>query len=369
MDAPYVFVRHDSQCPHKRNKFHRGCKCSKWLYIPRTRRRVSAKTRSWATAEHKAKTLVASDAPVNPDRQTVQAAVAAFLADKQTQNLAPVSLRKLRLIFNKELLTFCNQAGIVYLDELNLGQLERFRASLGNSPGTLKKKLEFVRSFLRYCVLHDWLTKNPAAGLSRMKVDTQPTVPFTKEEFNKLLATIPTMYTSARGLNSQTSTFLRARLRAMVLLLRWSGLRIGDAANLKRSRLSDDDNLMLYTAKTGTHVYVPLPPDVASELRSLPNSSPGYFFCSGNGSVRSVTANWQRKLDQLFKKADLNRRCHAHQLRDTFAVEMLLAGIPLDQVSMLLGHSSVKITEKHYAPWVLTRQRQLEQSVRKAWKA
>ena len=46
---------------------------------------------------------------------------------------------------------------------------------------------------------------------------------------------------------------------------------------------------------------------------------------------------------------------------------MLLAGVPLEQVSMLLGHKSVKITEKHYAPWVKARQEQLEQNVRKAW--
>jgi integrase len=53
--------------------------------------------------------------------------------------------------------------------------------------------------------------------------------------------------------------------------------------------------------------------------------------------------------------------------RDTFAVEMLLAGVPLEQVSMLLGHKSVKITEKHYAPWVKARQEQLAVNVRKAW--
>jgi site-specific recombinase XerD len=54
-------------------------------------------------------------------------------------------------------------------------------------------------------------------------------------------------------------------------------------------------------------------------------------------------------------------------LRDTFAVEMLQAGVSLEQVSILLGHSSVKITEKHYSPWVRARQEQLEKSVRKAW--
>jgi hypothetical protein len=34
---------------------------------------------------------------------------------------------------------------------------------------------------------------------------------------------------------------------------------------------------------------------------------------------------------------------------------------------MLLGHSSVKITEKHYSPWVKARQDQLALSVRNAW--
>ena len=53
-------------------------------------------------------------------------------------------------------------------------------------------------------------------------------------------------------------------------------------------------------------------------------------------------------------------------LRDTCAVENLLAGIPIDQVSVLLGHASVKTTERHYAPWVRARQEQLEQSIKKA---
>src|SRR5260370_19246760 len=53
--------------------------------------------------------------------------------------------------------------------------------------------------------------------------------------------------------------------------------------------------------------------------------------------------------------------------RDTFAVEMLLAGVPIDQVSLLLGHASVKVTEKSYSPFVKARQIQLQDSVRNAW--
>ena len=39
--------------------------------------------------------------------------------------------------------------------------------------------------------------------------------------------------------------------------------------------------------------------------------------------------------------------CHPHRFRDTFAVSLLLKGVSLDSVSKLLGHSSIKITERH----------------------
>jgi hypothetical protein len=46
---------------------------------------------------------------------------------------------------------------------------------------------------------------------------------------------------------------------------------------------------------------------------------------------------------------------------------MLLAGVPIDQVSLLLGHASVKITERSYSPFVKATQVQLQDSVRNAW--
>jgi integrase/recombinase XerD len=53
-------------------------------------------------------------------------------------------------------------------------------------------------------------------------------------------------------------------------------------------------------------------------------------------------------LKRIFKLAKIPNG-HAHRFRDTFAVELLLAGVPLERVAVLLGHSSVKVTEKRYA--------------------
>lgn len=39
----------------------------------------------------------------------------------------------------------------------------------------------------------------------------------------------------------------------------------------------------------------------------------------------------------------------------------------MEEVSVLLGHSSVRITEKHYASWVQARQEILKAHVAKTW--
>jgi integrase len=41
---------------------------------------------------------------------------------------------------------------------------------------------------------------------------------------------------------------------------------------------------------------------------------------------------------------------HAHGFRDTLAVELPQTGVPMDRVSVVLGHSSTKVSEKHYSP-------------------
>ena len=50
----------------------------------------------------------------------------------------------------------------------------------------------------------------------------------------------------------------------------------------------------------------------------------------------------------------------SHMLRDTYAVEMLLAGVPLEKVSALLTYESVAMTERYYASWTRSRKEQLE---------
>jgi integrase len=382
-----VYSRHYPPCPSDDINYKR-CRCPKWINGilgsdgPFVRR--SAKTRSWEKAEdfkrklqeeYEAKQTALEEASrPEPALITVKEAVTRFLNSKRNENLADSTLDKLTTIFEKQFLAWATSYGFTHITEITTADLEAFRDTWTDGPLAKKKKQERLIGFFYYCLRLGWIKSNPAVLLGRIRADGPPTDYFPAPEFDKIMDA--TYIYQPRGWVECRNQ--ATRLRILTLLMRWSGLAIRDAVTLERRRLNEHGELFLYRAKTGSPVYVPLPPDVAESLRNIPpgpSPNPRYFFWSGNGSPKSVVGNWQRSFRRLFKIANLRRddgslkRCHPHMLRDTFAVEMLLAGVPLDQVSILLGHKSVKITEKHYAPWVKARQEQLAANVRKAWNA
>jgi integrase len=155
--------------------------------------------------------------------------------------------------------------------------------------------------------------------------------------------------------------------------MRYTGLAIKDAVCLERSKIQRDaakrvTRVVTSRAKTGIDVSVPIPTDVAKELLGTANRNPRYvFWQTGTGKPETAVTNWQYDLRAVFRAAGMPEG-HPHQLRDTAAVAWLNAGIPLEEVSRLLGHSSIKTTEKHYAPWVKSRQDRLDALVIATWK-
>jgi integrase/recombinase XerD len=370
-----VYTRHYRPCTHT-DIYHRRCRCPKWIQGTLDDGRIirqAANTRNWEKAELTARDLEDAANPHKPEartRVTIADAIQCFRDDEKSRHLSKDSNRKSAFFFETQLKTWAERQGFVYLNQLTAAELTKFRGQWGNGPQTTRRKHERLIAFFWFCARMDWIDKNPAILMKRVKAEVKPTDYFTKEEFK---AIVDATHAYGDWVGGHDFEHRRDRLRALVLLMRWSGLAIKDAVTLERSRISADGSIFLYRAKTGVPVYVPLPPHVHQHLRSLPSENPRYFFWSGNGDPATCKRGWTRALARLFKLANIQKpdktpkRCHSHMFRDTFAVELLLAGVPIDQVSLLLGHSSVKVTEKHYAPFVKARQEQLAQSARKAW--
>jgi integrase/recombinase XerD len=218
-----------------------------------------------------------------------------------------------------------------------------------------------LRSFFKFTQENGWLAENPAKKLGQPKYEQRPTLPYSHDEMTRILTAIDETVRNVQRHGVENAI----RLRALVLLLRYSGLRIGDAIGCSVDRLAAG-KLRFYTQKTGTHVNCPLPKFVVDELESIPKLSARYWFWSANGKLQTAVTDWQSRLQKLFVDAKVQDG-HAHRFRDTFRTEVLLAGVPIERVSIFLGHQSIKVTEKHYRPWVRERQEQAEADVKRTW--
>lgn len=353
-----TYRRHLKTCEHRaEGRRYRRCHCPIWVdgFLGSREIRQSLRLRDWQRAQDKIREWEAEGEVTAESREPIAVADAcdAFLADAEARGLREPTLYKYRLLF-KRLREFAAARGVVPLAGLNLPMLRDFRAGWADHNLAAMKKLERLRAFFRFGHDAGWIADNPARLLKNPKVTNAPTLPFTQNEVVSILA----------ACDKYPDRMNAIRLRALVLLLRYSGLRIRDAVTLQRDRVQDG-KLFLSQAKTGVVVWCPLPPFVIAALEAIGGKGT-YYFWTGTSEPKSCVGDWQRALRRLFQLAGVPTG-HAHRFRDTFAVELLLAGVPLERVSVLLGHQSIRVTERHYAPWVRARQEQLEADVRRTW--
>jgi integrase/recombinase XerD len=360
------YRRHRKDCAHRNEgRKYRRCRCPIWVdgFIGTREIRRATGLRDWERAQTLIREWEAEGQPhTEPQAEpiTISDAAEEFIRDAQARNLREKTTYKYRLLF-RQLEKFAENRGIQYVKQIDPPVLRQFRTTWKDGNLAALKKLERLRTFCRFAQSNKWISSNPASELKNPKVNARPTMPYTHEEMIAILKACGELHSAS----SDSGKANVRRLRALVLLLRYSGMRIGDAVACAVERLNGN-KLLLYTQKTGVPVYCPLPEFVVKALEELTPVSERYFFWTGTSKLQTATGDWQAKLKRLFEKAKLPDG-HAHRFRDTFAVELLLAGVPLERVSILLGHTSIRITERHYTPWVRARQEQAEADVRRAW--
>jgi integrase/recombinase XerD len=284
---------------------------------------------------------------------TIEQACDKFIQDGEARGLREPTLYKFRLLF-KQLKQFAADKGLVFVSDLSVDDIRQFRASWPNKNFAARKKFENLRAFMRFCNVSGWIATNPALALKPSKTVDKQIVPITKAEFASIL----------KACDDYPDKQNRIRLRAVVLVMRFSGLRIRDVVTLRKDHIKNG-KLFLRTAKTGTDVFCPLPPEVIAALNAIKTEG-DYYFWSGTSKPKSAVGDYQRALRTLFDNAG-TPRVHAHLFRHTFATELLTAGNSLETVAALLGHGSTKITEKSYSHWVKGRQEKLEEAVKNSW--
>lgn len=376
-----IFVRHSAGCKYAGDEFARRCNCPKHLRwtSERKQHRRTAGTRSWAVAEEKKRELEDQLAGRTPQPQEgghdIRGCISVFLQDKRVQGISEDALAKYARELDR-MRTYCEAHGTFTIQgvtrELLTGYCSTWDTVYPSSQTRAIVRAR-CRSFFRYCYEAEWITRIPA--LPKITVDEMPTLPLSEREYETLLEAVDLTF---------PDEYRRKRTRALFQLMRWTGLALGDALKLRPDELEDMGTfyrVVTSRQKTGTDVSVAIRPDIAREILAVPN---GDYEHAANGVRRTGSARyifWDGKSDivqtwtkriiaPVFKRSGITRggNMTSHRLRDTFAVDLLQKGVPMEEVSRFLGHTSIRTTEKHYAKWGKGRQDRADELVLATWK-
>lgn len=312
----------------------------------RIRRRSVVNTRDGASAlELELRSLVmrggpleSNVTPLDRDQRSPSPTFMKFAAEWYEEyvrtNNSPSEQRAKRNALKNHLVPFLGETPIA---DINCRTVERLKAALAAKG--LKNKS--INNYL--CVLHtclacavDWELLEDVPRIRRLKAPAPPVSFLSDDETARLLRSTP-----------------EGQLRSMIVLALHTGLRFCELVALRWIDVNFNARQIqvcraevrgvLGSTKSGNTRYVPISDAVLEMLLSLPRTAELIFHRNGR-SVRYVRA--LEELHEACRRAGVPMSSW-HVFRHTFASTLVARGVPLAVIRDLLGHSTVKMTERY----------------------
>lgn len=216
---------------------------------------------------------------------------------------------------------YCDERRIVTLSDDMADALQGYRRTRCIGGVAWRTERQLLITFFGFCIKRKWITTNPARELSAPRnLKPNEVVPYTIQEECLILAACDQF--GGGKYNRSGAAYEQLRVRAMVMLLRHTALRISDVAALRKDAVSWDlENatwrIRVRTQKTGEPVHLPIPETLKLALDALPpprgaaQDCPCYFW-NGITSRRAVVGIAERTLAAVFKKSGV-KNAHAHR--------------------------------------------------------
>jgi integrase len=246
--------------------------------------------------------------------------------------------------------------------------IEKWRAEQrkgGKAPATINRSLTVLRSVLSKAVAWHVIDHHPLATLKPLKVDTQGTIRYlTADEEDRLRTVLARRDVQIKAARTRGNTWRRARgyaemptrdshaygdhLTLMVLLSLNTGVRRGELFALRWEDINLQTKTLTVrgkTAKSGQTRHIPLNAECLAVLCAWRQQVPdeGLVF---PGKYGGRADNVRKAWGGVLRLAGIpNFRWH--DLRHTFASNLVMAGVPLNTVRALLGHTTPGMTLRY----------------------
>lgn len=245
--------------------------------------------------------------------------------------------------------------GTAQLSKITQPQVQEFVTDLATkngwtgkplAPATIREIYQELEKCLNAAVSAKLLRDNPCVAITLPKVEQQDMLFLTQDQVHDLAESILDRY------------------RALIYVLAYTGLRIGEAAALTPDSI-DLENGLVKVTQTASEVSgqiitnqpktkagrrtVPMPKFVTKELAEHMRKYPAPFVFTGRqgGQIRA-NAFRQRAFKNGKAKAGLPPEVRIHDLRHTAVSFWIANGVDLLRVKKWIGHASASFTIDRY---------------------
>ena len=222
------------------------------------------------------------------------------------------------------------------------------------SPYTINQRISALSTFFKYTIEFEHRTKeNPLMGVKKMNVQgiEQKSEYLTEEEYMALIAV-----TQIKVGRTKKFAFTSARDKFLYTLNLTVGLRVSESLNLKVSQFNED--IIAIVGKGGKLRKFRVTDEVRRAFNEYMNVrymayedtdtvDEGYVFVTINGN-QLQTKDVNKNLKKHMERAGIDKDIASHSLRRSCATHYLSEGVPVAQVSKLLGHTNVQTTMRYY---------------------
>lgn len=234
-----------------------------------------------------------------------------------------------------QLVDFLIKREKVLPEQVRPDDLDAFRDTLLNdkyTPKSVSRKLNAVKTFFRYLITENVITSDVSASVAHPKIDSA---------LPKFLS--PLEYRALRDVVRSD-----VRIAAIIELILQTGLRISEVASLKTENIGKD-TLKIEAYATQPERNVPLNKPSQDVLNAYlvvrPKVESPYVFISKNGKALAVR-NIRASIARYVQRAELPNYS-VNDLRTTFIVENLKAGVDIVLLSQVSGHKRLSTTERY----------------------
>ena len=276
-----------------------------------------------------------------------------FCSDMKTERNASVhTIRNYSLDLN-DYMRWASRTSIQALKPTHR-QLRRYLAELDQARyarSTINRRLSTLRSFFSWATITGHAQHNPADVLMSIKEDKTLPHRISQSDMKRILS-VYAPFDETGNLRERSASDIRNQ--AILELLYASGTRISELSNLRLVSVDYERNTIRVFGKGSKERIIPVH-HIAMESMKLyqtkarpelldgkPTSE--FFFVSTRGKQMS-TDSIRKMFHATLLKARVNSDYTPHDMRHTFASDVLEGGADLRSVQEMLGHSSLSTTQ------------------------